>query len=508
MTATSQAEGRSGMQRFLAMIERAGNRLPHPFLLFLILCAVVAVLSWLMAMGGASGINPKSGKEVAVQSLISGDGLVFALTSIARNYVNFPPLGVILVIMLAIGVADKVGMIASLMQVSVIKAPRVLTTFVIFLVGMCSHMASDAAYIVLIPLSAMIFQAVGRNPLVGAVTGYVAVGAGYDASLFITPVDIILSGITTGAAHAIDPKAYVSPLDNYYFIACSAVLLSLVGTLVIERIVEPLAGRYTGDVVLTLEPIGQVESRALKRVGWVALAFLAVVLIAVLPAGSPLRNEEGELVPSPFLDAIVAILAVFFLTLGWVYGSAVGKVKSARDVAGFMAEAVKELAPTLVLFFAISQFLAWFRWTNLGEWIAIHGSHLLDTGGLGGTPLVLAFILLAMVMSVFITSGSAQWSLMAPVFVPMMMLVGLEPALVQAAFRISDSVTNVISPMSPYFAVCLAFLQRYQKDAGIGTLAAMTLPISIGFLVAWTAFLVLWIEVGLPLAPGVGLFLN
>jgi aminobenzoyl-glutamate transport protein len=197
------------MQRLLNVIERAGNRLPHPFILFLILCVVVAVVSWLMALNGAAGVNPKTGKEIFVQSLISGEGLVFALTSLAKNYINFPPLGVILVIMLAIGVADRAGLIASLMQVSVMKAPRHLTTFVIFLVGMCSHVASDAAYIVLIPLSAMIFQAVGRNPLVGAVTGYVAVGAGYDASLLITPVDVILSGITTSAAHTIDAKAYV-----------------------------------------------------------------------------------------------------------------------------------------------------------------------------------------------------------------------------------------------------------------------------------------------------------
>ncbi|MBA8902930.1 AbgT family transporter [Phyllobacterium sp. P30BS-XVII] len=496
------------MQRLLNVIERAGNRLPHPFILFLILCVVVAIVSWLMALNGAAGVNPKTGKEIYVQSLISGDGLVFALTSLAKNYINFPPLGVVLVIMLAIGVADRAGLIASLMQVSVMKAPRHLTTFVIFLVGMCSHVASDAAYIVLIPLSAMIFQAVGRNPLVGAVTGYVAVGAGYDASLLITPVDVILSGITTSAAHTIDPKAYVSPLDNYYFIACSALLLSVVGTFVIERIVEPMAGKYTGDVALDIQPIGALEMQGLKRAGWAALAFAVVILAAILPAGSPLRNETGGFVPSPLIESVVAILAVFFLLLGWIYGVAVGKIKSARDGVGFMVDAVKELAPTLVLFFAISQFLAWFKWTNLGEWIAISGSHLLDASGFGGTPLVLAFILLATVMSIFITSGSAQWSLMAPIFVPMMMLVGMEPALVQAAFRISDSATNVISPMSPYFAVCLAFLQRYRKDAGIGTLAAMTLPISVGFLVAWTAFLVFWIEVGLPLAPGVGLFLK
>lgn len=499
---------RQAMQRFFNAIERAGNRLPHPVILFMFLCILVAVLSWFLAQYGASGINPKTGEAVTVKSLVSGDGLVFALTSIAKNFVTFPPLGVILVIMLAIGVADKTGLIAALMQVSVMKAPRTLTTFVIFLVGMCSHVASDAAYIILIPLSAMIFQAMGRNPLVGAVTGYVAVGAGYDASLLITPSDVILSGITTSAAQTIDSAAYVSPIDNYYFVAASAVLLSLVGALVIERFVEPMAGKYTGAVVLDIHPVSELEIKGLKRVGWATLALIAVVVAVALPANSPLRNENGGFVPSPLLESAVAIFAILFLLIGWIYGKTVGKIKKPQDGIAFMAEAVRELAPTLVLFFAISQFLAWFKWTNLGEWIAVGGSHLLDSTGFGGIPLLVSFIGLATVMNVFITSGSAQWSLMAPIFIPMMMLIGFEPALVQAAFRIADSSTNIISPMSPYFAVCLAFLQRYQKDAGIGTLASMTIPVAVGFLVAWTLFLVFWLEVGLPIAPGVGLYIQ
>lgn len=501
-------KGRINMQRFFNAIERAGNKLPHPVILFASLCVVVALLSWVLAIYGVSGVNPKTGASVTVKSLVSGEGLVFALTTVAKNFVMFPPLGVVLVIMLAIGVADKTGLIAALMQVSVMKAPRYLTTFVIFLVGMCSHVASDAAYIILIPLSAMIFQAMGRNPLVGAVTGYVAVGAGYDASLLITPADVILSGITTSAAHTVDANAYVSPIDNYYFIASSAIILSIVGAFIIERIVEPMAGTYRGSVVLDVHPVSELELKGLKRVGWATLALIAIIVAAVVPAGSPLRNENGGLVPSPFLESAVAIFAIFFLFLGWIYGRTVGKIKTSQDGINFMAEAVKELAPTLVLFFAISQFLAWFKWTNLGEWIAVGGSHMLDASGFGGIPLLVSFVVLATVMNLFITSGSAQWSLMAPIFVPMMMLVGFEPALIQAAFRIADSSTNIVTPMSPYFAVCLAFLQRYQKDAGIGTLASMTIPVALGFLVSWLLFLVLWMELGLPIAPGVGLFIQ
>lgn len=496
------------MQKFFNSIERAGNKLPHPFILFLWLCLVVAAFSWILANFGGTGINPKTGEVVAVKSLISNEGLVFALTSIANNFINFPPLGVILVIMLAIGVADKTGLIAAFMQVSVIKAPRYLTTFMIFFVGMCSHVASDAAYIILIPLSAMIFQAMGRNPLVGAVTGYVAVGAGYDASILITPTDIILSGITTSAAQTIDAQAYVSPIDNYYFIAASALLMSLVGAFIIERVVEPMVGKYTGDVELKLAQPDTLEIKGLKRVGWASLIMLALVILAVWPESSPLRNAEGGLVPSPFLNSAVALFGIYFFVIGWIYGKTTGKIKTAQDAVGYMAESVKELAPTLVLFFAISQFLAWFKWTNLGAWIAVGGSHLLDSSGFGGTPLLVAFIGLAAVMNIFITSGSAQWSLMAPIFIPMMMLIGFEPALVQAAFRIADSATNIISPMSPYFAVCLAYLQRYQKDAGIGTLASMTIPIAMGFLIIWSLFLIFWMTMGWPIAPGVGLFMN
>ncbi|MDF3932332.1 AbgT family transporter [Pseudomonas citronellolis] len=496
------------MQRFFNAVERAGNRLPHPVVLFASLCLGVALLSWALAAYGVAGVHPKTGEAVSVRSLVSVDGLVFALTSVVDNFVDFPPLGAVLVILLAIGVADKSGLVGALMQVSVMKAPRSLTTFVIFLVGMCSHVAADAAFVILIPLAAMIFQATGRNPLVGAVTGFVAVGAGYDASLLITPTDVILSGITTGAAQAIDPAAYVSPIDNYYFVACSAVLLSVVGAFIIERFVEPLAGPYRGDVVVDITPLDAAELRGLRRVGWTALALVATLLAAVLPAGAPLRNADGGLVPSPLLASAVAIFALFFLILGWVYGRSAGKIGGARDAIHFMAEAVKELAPTLVLFFAIAQFLAWFKWTHLGEWIAVGGSHLLDSSGFGGVPLVLAFLGLVTVMNLFITSGSAQWSLMAPIFVPMLMLVGFEPAFVQAAYRIADSSTNIVTPMSPYFSLCLAFLQRYQADAGIGTLASMTLPVALGFLVSWALFLLLWMELELPIAPGLGPYLD
>lgn len=491
------------MQRFFNWVERAGNKLPNPVILFAYLCIIVAIASWAAATWGSSPISPKTGEPVGVNSLLTGEGLVFALTSVAQNFVTFTPLGVVVVIMLAIGLADKTGLIASFMQISVMRAPRVLTTFVIFVVGACSHVASDAAYIILIPLSAMIFQAMGRNPLVGAVTGYVAVGAGYDASLLLTPTDIILSGISTSAAQTLDAAAVVTPLDNFYFTFVSSLMLALVGAIVIEKFIEPMIGPYKGDMKIEMAPVGEIERRGLKRAGIALLVFTVAVIALVYPTSSPLRNDEGGLIPSPLLQAVVALFAIAFMLIGWIYGRTTGKIKDGKDAIAMMAEAVRDLAPTLVLFFAISQFLQWFKWSNLGEWIAVHGSHMLDSTGFTGMPLILAFILLATVMNVFITSGSAQWSLMAPIFIPMLMLLGYEPALVQAAFRIADSSTNIISPMSPYFAVCLAFLQKYQKDAGIGTLASMTIPIALAFLISWSALLILWVSLGWHLGPGV-----
>lgn len=493
------------MKSFLNLIERVGNKLPHPFILFWILALVVVLVSWALSLMDLGLVNPKSGDPVAVRSLVSGEGLRFMLDGLVKNFVAFPPLGVIIVVMFGIGLADRVGMIGTLMQLSVVKAPPRLVSFVIVLVAICGSLTADAVYLILVPIAAMIFKSLGRSPIGGAALAYAAAGAGFNASVFVTPTDVLLSGITTSAAHAIDANAYVSPLDNYYFITASVFALAVTAVVVYERMVDPRARALVldGDVKDQLPVIGQAEIRGLKRVGWTSLVYFALVVAAVWPEASPLRGEGGSLVPSPLLSAVVPILFVWFLLMGIVYGVSTGKIAKGADVPKLISESARELAPVLVLFFAISQFLAYFRWSGLGETIAVAGSHVLTTTGFGGVPLVVAFVLLTSLLAFFVTSGSAQWSLMAPIFVPMLMLVGFEPAYVQAAFRIGDSTSNILSPMSPYFALTLAIMQRYKSDMGIGSLAAMMLPMSIGFLVVWTALLVVWSLLGWPIGPGV-----
>lgn len=496
------------MQAILSSIERAGNKLPPPFILFAILAGAVVVISTVLASFGVSAINPQADAEVHVRSLLSGDGIEFMLTSVVSNFVNFPPLGLILVVMFGIGLADKVGLMSTLMQVSVAKAPAPLLTFCVFLAGICGSIASDANYLILIPLAAMLYYSVGRHPIAGAAAAYAAAGAGFDASLFITVGDALFSGISTDAARLVNDDAYVSPIDNYYFVACSVFILAIVGTLIVDRFVEPRLQRvlpmgkdFKTDV--TSPTLKDAEKRGLKRVGLATLAYAIAICLAVYPDASPLRNEDGGLIPSPFLESLVPLMFGYFVLIGLVYGITTGEITSSRDVPQRMAEAARELAPTLVLFFAISQFIAYFRWSELGQFIAIEGSNILQVTGFTGLPLVGAFIVMSAFLNIFMTSGSAQWALMAPVFVPMLMLVGFDPAFVQAMFRIGDSSTNIISPMSPYFSVALVYMQRYKPDMGLGTLMATMLPLALGFLVAWTAFLMFWLAMGWPIGPGV-----
>ncbi|WP_280570799.1 AbgT family transporter [Chromohalobacter sp. 296-RDG] len=496
------------MQAILSSIERVGNKLPHPFILFVILAGLVVIVSTLLASLGIYAVNPQTDAEVHVRALLSGDGIEYMLTNMVSNFVNFPPLGLILVVMFGIGLADKVGLMSTLMQVSVAKAPSSLLTFCVFLAGICGSIASDANYLILIPLAAMVYYSVGRHPIAGAAAAYAAAGAGFDASLFITVGDALFAGISTDAARLVDADAYVSPLDNYYFVACSVFVLAIIGTLIVDKVVEPRLKRtlpmgkdFNTDI--ETHELTEAEKLGLKRVGLATLAYVILVCIAVYPDASPLRNEEGGLIPSPFLEALVPLMFGYFVLIGLVYGLTTGKITSSRDVPQRMAEAARELAPTLVLFFAISQFIAYFRWSELGQFIAIEGSNILQSTGFTGLPLVGAFIIMSAFLNIFMTSGSAQWALMAPVFVPMLMLVDFDPAFVQAMFRIGDSSTNIISPMSPYFSVALVYMQRYKPDMGLGTLIATMLPLALGFLVIWTAFLMFWLAMGWPIGPGI-----
>lgn len=505
------------LARVLRVIERAGNRLPDPVILFVVLSLALAALSAVLAAAGLSAQVPGQDEVTPIRSLLTGEGLRFALTEAVPNFVEFPPLGTIIAVLLGIAVADRSGLLPTLLRVSVLRAPRRLVTPALMLAGVCGSVASDAAFIVLIPLGAMVFRTLGRNPAVGAVAAFVSVGAGYDASIFVTATDVLLSGITNSAAAIVDPSIQLTALSNYWFSVVSAVVIAMAAAVVVDRVVEPTAERTeepdadgsagadaAGPDAESAEAaaarVSPEQVRGLRDAGLTLLGALVLYAAVWLPPGSPLRDpDDGTLVPSPFLDGIAAVLLLTFLAVGIAYGLRVGTIRRPADVPRLMREGLGEIVPILVLFFVIAQFLAWFTWSGIGQWIAVSGADLLRTLGAPAPLLLLLTVLLVFVLGLVITSGSAQWSLLAPVLVPMLLLVGIEADQTMAAFRIGDSVANSLTPMSPYFAVALGFLQRYKRDAGIGTLISMTLPICVTMFVVWTALFLAWVSIGLPL---------
>nr|WP_232027614.1 AbgT family transporter [Streptomyces lincolnensis] len=504
----------------LGRIERLGNRLPHPFWLFGVLSVVLALASWALSAAGASALNPATDKTVTVHSLVSGEGLRMMISDAVTNYATFPPLGTILVVMLGVAVADRSGLLPAMLRAAVARVPARWLTFTLAFTAMVAHAASDAAYVVLVPLGAMAFRAVGRSPMLGAVVAFVSVSAGYDASPLVTPTDAVLSGLTTAAAQTIDPGYVVTPLSNYFFSLGSSVVLAVVVTVVTEKVIarrvaempeedepegaaaDPAAPGGGDGASTDLLTLREEERRGLRRAGLAFLGYAALIVVTMIPSSSPLRGEGGSIVESPVLTGVAVVLAVAFLLVGAVYGHAVGTVRTGRDIPDHMAKGLREMAPILVLFFAISQFLAYFKWTGVGEVMAIRGADLLKSAGITGPVAFLGVLLVCTCINLLVTSGSAQWALVGPVFVPMFMLLDISPEVTQAVYRIADSCTNAMTPMSAYFVMTLGVIQRYRRSAGIGTLLSLTLPLCLTMLVAWTLLFYAWWALGIPLGPG------
>ena len=497
------AQRRGVVARSLDGVERVGNKLPSPFILFVLLALGVIVLSWFVSLFGVTVEDPESGEEVAIRSLISGAGLQYILTSMLDNFVNFPPLGLVLGIMLGIGLAQQVGVLETAMKRTILSAPASVVTFAIIVTGICGNIASDAAFIIVPPLAALVFLSLDRHPLAGMAAGFAAVGAGFTANVFIAGTDALLSGIATEAAAIVNDEVVVSPVSNWYFMSFSVLMLMIVGVLVTERVVEPRLGEYQGDSEdRELEEITPEENRGLRNAVIAGVAYVALLVAAVLPSGSPLRNEDGGLVPSPLLDGIVPIILLFFITVAVVYGVTVGKITTAGDVPRFMGEAMKGLTGFIVLIFAAAQFIAYFEWTKLGIWIAVNGAQLLESLNLTGVFGLLGFSILTAFLNLIVFSGSAQWALEAPIFVPLFMLLDINPAYTQVAFRIADSSTNIITPLNPYVPMVLAFMRQYDEDAGFGTLFSLMLPYTVLFYACWVVLFLVWYFLGLPVGPG------
>lgn len=537
---------------FLGLIEKIGNKLPNPFWLFVILAGIVALSSWLGSTLGMKATQPDSGEIVAVENLLTTDGIQRMVTEAVDNFTSFPPLGVILTVMLGVAVAEHSGLLSALVRSMVAKVGPKVLTFTLALAGVTGSVASDAVYVILIPLGAMSFHALGRSPIVGAMVAFAASSAGFNSSLILNITDLLLASISTPAAQLVDENYDVSPLANIFFVIPSAIVLALIITAVTELFVNKRAHdlvdhdkidysevsfdnaagasntsgadesadaadsagnnenndndnnndeNNTEDISDQLK-LAAHEKSGLRATGIALLLMLLAYFALLFIPGSPLTGPDGEIMDSPLIRAIAVPIAGMFFLCGIVYGLVAKSITSSADIPDFMAAGLKTMLPMIVLFFAVAQFLAWFEWSNLGVWTAITGSELLERADLPPILLFAGVVALVALLNLFITSGSAQWALMAPVLVPMLMYVGTAPEVTQMLFRIGDSPTNIITPMSPYFALALTFLQRYYKRSGVGTLMSLALPYSIAMIIGWFIFFMIWYFLGIPLGPG------
>lgn len=503
--------------RCLNGIERVGNSLPHPILLFAILALAIVILSAVCAALGVSATGELiSGGElktttVTAVSLLTREGLSYMFTNAVSNFTTYAPLGMVLVAMLGVGVAEQSGMINSLLKRAVKATPAKLLTPMIVFLGVMSNVASDAGYVILIPLGAMMFRACGRHPIAGLAAAFAGVSGGFSANLLIGTLDPLLAGISQAAVSILDPGYNVQVMGNYIFMFASTFLITAVGTFVTDKVVEPrlksFGGQLEGEEDFSLTTVTEEEKKGLRNAGIAALVFTAVIVACCIPANSFFKNEQGELLGNtPFVDSVVVLIALLFFIPGVAYGLTVGTFRDNRDVCNAMSKAMAGMGSFLALAFVSSQFINYFTYTKLGTIVALAGAEFFKSVNIGLIPLMVIFVLFSAFMNLFMGSASAKWNILAPVFVPMFMLLGYSPELCQLAYRIGDSCTNIITPMMTYYAVIIAFAQRYDKKAGIGTITATMLPYSAAFLVCWTVLLILWLALGLPIGINTPLF--
>ncbi|MGK0499795.1 MAG: aminobenzoyl-glutamate transport protein [Oceanicoccus sp.] len=496
----------SRLEKILFTIEQAGNKLPHPTVLFIYLCATVLVISAIAAAFGSSAVHPVTGETINSVNLLGREGLRLILTKAVTNFTHFAPVGAVLVAIMGIGVAEHSGLIGTALKAVVLKAPAQALTFIVVLTAVLSSLAADTGYVVLIPLAAMVFVSAGRHPLAGIAAAFAGVSGGFSANLLIGPVDAILAGISTEAAGLIKPGYEVSAAGNYYFLIVSTLLITVVGTFITEKIVAPRLGDYQSSEQLD-NNITPQERSALRMVAVFSLLFIGLLLLLVLPEQGWLRSNDGGILRSPFMQSIVVIVAIYAAIAGLIYGKVSGNFKESADFIKGMESSMATMAGYLVLMFFAAQFVSYFSWSQLGAIAAINGAALLQSLDIGSTTLMISFVLMAAMINLLIGSASAKWALFAPIFVPMFLLVGISPEASQMAYRIGDSTTNIITPLMPYFGIVVAFAQRYDKSIGIGTIIATMLPYSIALLLSWSLLLVLWMLMGWPLGPGADIFL-
>lgn len=500
---------KSAIERMLDVIERVGNKVPHPVVIFVLLIAIVIALSHVFYMLGASAtyqtIDPDTGAvadvTIRAQSLLTADGFRFMFTGVVDNFMSFTAVGVIIVAMLGVGVAEESGLIRALIHKLVNVAPRAAMTYILVFIGVLSSIAADAGYLVLIPLAAAAFLSLGRHPLAGLAASFAGVAAVFTVNILIKPLDGILTGITNDAIHLLNPSLSIDLTANFWFSVASVVLLTFVVSLITEKVVEPRLGPYQGErPPVESGAMSESEQRGLKFAGYALLAVLAVFALLTLPAGAPLRDPDtGDLVGnSPFMNGLIVFITILFLAFGWAYGVGAGTLRTTVQVVGAMEKAVRGLGSLIFLLFVISQFLAFFTYTNLATLAAVNLGDALESAGLSALTLLIGFVLVVAILDLIMTGAIPKWAIFAPVFVPLLMRLNVDPEAVLAAYRVGDGPFNAVSPLNAYFALIVSFAQKYEPKSGVGTVIALMLPYVVVVFALWILLLAAWQVLGLP----------
>jgi aminobenzoyl-glutamate transport protein len=495
----------TGIDRVLALIEAAGNRLPDPAILFVIALVLTWLISAALAPVAFAEIDPRTSAPIRVLSQLTGDALASFLANMVTVFVTFPPLGIVLVALLGVGAAEHVGFLGAMVKALLNITPQRLLTPMLILVSCISHTAADVGYVLVIPLGGVIFYTAGRHPLAGIAAAFAGVSGGFSANFIPSGIDPLLQGFTQSGAQIIDPGRLVNPLCNWFFTSASTPLIILIGWYLTDRVIEP---RLTGTAIDAetedlprLDPVTAAERKGLAAGLSAMVAGLVLLALASAPADSPMRAPDGDLTSfaAPLMRSLVPLIFLLFLLPAVAYGYVAGTVKSHRDIVAGMSKAMGTMSYYIVMVFFAALFIDAFGRSNLGALVALKGATFLQALGLPGQITIVGIVLVSAAVNLVVGSASAKWALLAPIFVPMLMQVGLSPELTQAAYRVGDSTTNIITPLMPYFPLVVVYCQRYVKHAGIGTVASLMLPYSAVFLVTWTLFLLLFWALGVPL---------
>jgi len=508
---------KTAMQALLDAVERVGNSVPHPVLIFLILIALVMALSHILYVLGASVsyqvINPDTHDvetaTTTANSLMTADGIRHIYTRLVPNFLGFTAIGLLIVAMLGVGVAEESGLVDALIRKLVAVSPSWALIYILAFVGIMSSIASDAGYLVLIPLAGAAFLSLGRNPIAGLGLGFAGVASAFNVNMMIKPLDAVLTELTNDAIHMVNPTLSIDLTANIWFSIVSVVLLTVIIALVTERIIEPRLGKYQGaqrSTKASAQCDGQLSAAESRGLKFALLGFIAVLLFFALltfPSGAPLRNPKTDILigDSPFMNGLIGAIMMLFLVTGIAYGIGAKTVDSATDVIDAMTKAVSGLAGTILLFVVISQFIDYFNYSNIPTLMAVTMADALKSANIGTLWLLLGFIAVVTILNLFFTPAIAKWAIFAPVFVPLFVQLAVDPAAVLAAYRVGDSPTNSITPLNAYFALVVGFAQKYQRSAGVGTIVALMLPYVMWIGVLWTLLFAAWYLLGLPWGP-------